>query len=207
MGTYSYWNGGIELSRKLTEEEANYLRAYLNMRHDMVRDVEKWLEKNEVKLHEIAGIEPGKYGEMIADDYVSTWRERQEDTFCFSEEQPVWYERPAPGVWCDWELADHLESLEAPSGEGKHYNMEEWLKFLIQRVFKPWGVVLTKGEISFHIDEDGGYNGVLYVKDNMVEMVYDKVTPASEIGPSWDKTEHEISHRRRHLPKMWKEDH
>ena len=69
MGTYSLWYGELKMSRNLTMSEWNYLFTYLNMRHDAARDVENWLKYNENHLHEIAGIEPGQDGCMIADSY------------------------------------------------------------------------------------------------------------------------------------------
>ena len=71
-----------------------------------------------------------------------------------------------PGLWCQWEVSENGEILQWDGGE-KFYNYIEWLKYLIDRFFKPWGVKLN-GEIEWK-GEDTDDIGKIVVKDNMVK--------------------------------------
>jgi hypothetical protein len=187
MGTYSLWYGELKMSRNLTMSEWNYLFTYLNMRHDAARDVENWLKYNENHLHEIAGIEPGQDGCMIADSYDGL-NQAPEHAILGMRNGRRRPDRHKPGIWCDWELTTDDEKnhiLKAP-GNGQHYNMQEWIEFLIANVFTPWGVSL-EGEIEYRSEFPLDDSGTLFVKGTMVEMVYNIMTYATDIGPSWDR--------------------
>ncbi len=85
-----------------------------------------------------------------------------------------------PGLWCQWMVNnDHLEW----DGSEKFQSYVEWLEYLIDHFFNPWGYVLN-GEIRWQ-GEDSDDRGVIYVQDNVVEAVSDIVINP---GPSWSRT-------------------
>jgi hypothetical protein len=89
-----------------------------------------------------------------------------------------------PGLWCQWVVSvdpdDGKTYLMWDQGE-KFYNYVEWLEYMVEHFFKPWGYTI-KGEVRF-VGEDADVDrGIIYAKDNNVEQVYDSVSNA---GPSW----------------------
>jgi hypothetical protein len=80
----------------------------------------------------------------------------------FSEDR---HDRPGfPGIWCQWIINDEGE-LVWDGGE-KFYNYVEWLKYLIENYFQPWGVLLN-GEIEWQ-GESMEDRGMIVVVDNVV---------------------------------------
>ena len=69
-----------------------------------------------------------------------------------------------PGLWCQWVINEDDE-LVWDGGE-KFYNYTEWLKYLINRFFEPWGVTLN-GRITW-AGEDRNDRGQINVIDNIV---------------------------------------
>lgn len=69
-----------------------------------------------------------------------------------------------PGYYCQWRPDDY-DSLAWDGGE-KFYNYVEWLEYLIEHFFKPWGIKVN-GIVRWQ-GEDLGDVGVISVKDNVV---------------------------------------
>jgi len=70
-----------------------------------------------------------------------------------------------PGYYCQWVASEDGTELEWDGNE-KFYNYIEWLQYMIDRFFKPWGVV-----VSGSVDWDGeasGDTGTILVKDNEI---------------------------------------
>lgn len=70
-----------------------------------------------------------------------------------------------PGFWCQWIPTNDGAGIEWDGNE-KFYHGEEWMKLIIDRFLKPWGIVgngliLAQGE---EIDD----RWELIVKDNVV---------------------------------------
>lgn len=79
-----------------------------------------------------------------------------------------------PGVWCQWVPTDDGAGLKWDGNE-KFTNYVEWLNYLIDHRFKPWGCVLN-GRVRWH-GEEAGDSGVIWVKDNQVKVVPDANGP------------------------------
>lgn len=58
-----------------------------------------------------------------------------------------------PGIWCDWTVNDEGSSLFW-NGSEKFYNYIEWLNYLIDNFFRPWGCSLN-GNIYWQGEEVG----------------------------------------------------
>ena len=72
-----------------------------------------------------------------------------------------------------------LESIN----EEKIYRWADWLEFLIDKYFDPWGVKLN-GDMIWQGEETGD-SGVIFVKNNRVKFV-----PITEMPePNWDEEE------------------
>jgi hypothetical protein len=71
---------------------------------------------------------------------------------------------PYPGIWCGW----HLESGSLVATDGKNYEYIEWLQYLIDHYFAPWGYTLS-GEV-FWDGEESEDRGKIEVTDNKVDV-------------------------------------
>lgn len=85
----------------------------------------------------------------------------------------------APGYFCQWVPTDDGTAIEWDEGE-KFYDYTEWLAFLIERFFKPWGRTLS-GQVEW-TGEDPRDQGVIHVRDNMVQAVRNVIAKPE---PTW----------------------
>lgn len=72
-----------------------------------------------------------------------------------------------PGYWCQWTTDARGEHLEWDGGE-KFYHYREWLQYLIDNFFTPWGCLLN-GEIMWDGEEIMDI-GKLIVRDNVLSV-------------------------------------
>jgi hypothetical protein len=77
---------------------------------------------------------------------------------------------PYPGIWCGW----HLESGNLVATDGKNYEYIEWLQYLIDIYFKPWGYTLD-GEVYWD-GEESEDRGKILVNDNIVTIYLPEYT-------------------------------
>lgn len=96
------------------------------------------------------------------------------------------YNRPPagqPGLWCQWVVSPDGESLRWNEAE-KFYDYVEWLRYLIDHFFTPWGYRLD-GEVTWQ-GEDPGDIGKIVVVDSDVRVKVAKITfvDADEDGDS-----------------------
>jgi hypothetical protein len=72
-----------------------------------------------------------------------------------------------PSIWCNWEVLDYgtEQCLQWNEAE-KFYNYIEWLKYLIDNYFNPWGVTL-EGKILWR-GEDFSDVGVITIDGNNI---------------------------------------
>lgn len=108
----------------------------------MKRDPDKFdgNEKDDVRL--LAGLPKGEEGAFCIG--TGTFGDDKDGSV-------VDYNRPPhgqPSLWCGWEVTDDGERLTPI--DGKNYSATEWLQYLIDNFFEPWGYTLN-GEI----DADG----------------------------------------------------
>jgi hypothetical protein len=195
MGYSTDFFGSLSLSRPTTIVEKNYLDKLANTRR-MQRDVNKLMafykgehgnpfanDKN--NPDEIYGFK-GEYfvgaggfagqdsdgsvidynsasGEIGWEDYKGDWDLRNELQKTLNADKIK-----QPGLWLQWELNEDGTEL-AWNGSEKFYNYIEWLQYLIQHFFEPWGIKLN-GEIEW-VGEDSSDRGKIVVVDNNVEIL------------------------------------
>lgn len=191
MGYSTNFWGSLSLSRQLTDVEKNYINKLSETRR-MKRDVNKLMEMFNgefghptPKSNTPEGIygREGEYfvggggfagqdndesvldfnlqpGSIPYDSYVNI------TTCLFENQKRVENGECQPGLWCQWIINDENE-LEWDGGE-KFYNYIEWLKYLIEHFFEPWGVLLN-GEIEWS-GEDFDDKGIIKVTDNVIKI-------------------------------------
>lgn len=91
-----------------------------------------------------------------------------------------------PDSFCQWIVGSDGQSIEHNDDE-KFYYHEEWLDYLIDNYFKPWGVTMS-GNVIW-TGENAGDSGVLFAKDNMVKAVQVEEMPE----PNWDEVAEEYA--------------
>jgi hypothetical protein len=193
MGYTTDFNGFLNFSRPLTEQEKNYINSFSDCRR-VKRNVNKLMEmyNGEYGYPFVTGNTPeeiyGIDGEYFIND--TDWRDIDKDKSIidyncppgqigFDEQKELgwdtrWKENQrlikegkcSPGLWCQWVVTDDGTELEWDGGE-KFYNYVEWLKYLINHFFNRWGVKLN-GEIEWE-GEDSDDRGMIVVKDNVVK--------------------------------------
>jgi hypothetical protein len=166
MGYTTDFSGSFQLNRPATVQEKNYLDNLSRTRR-MKRDVEK--------LHEIYKGEHGnpfaKTREEIYGNeggyFVGAGGHAGQDhdaSIINYNSSPL----NQPGLWLQWVLNEDGTQLEWDGGE-KFYNYVEWLKYLIDDFFQPWGIKLN-GEVEW-VGEDCSDFGKIVVTDNKVNVL------------------------------------
>lgn len=194
MGYTTDFKGSFEFSRPLSAQEAKYIRDFSSSRR-MKRDVkvlnELYKGKHgspnfliitpEMEPHikfftdlginvtltptidnrtpeEIYGVD-GEYFANPGNDFG----QHGDNSVIDSNRPPT----SQPGLWCQWTVSKSNKHLEWDGGE-KFYYYTEWLQYLINKFFTPWGVKLT-GEVIWQ-GESAGDVGKIVVVDNMVSV-------------------------------------
>jgi hypothetical protein len=101
-------------------------------------------------------------GEVAYDEYKGNWVLREELQAKLNSDT-----LKQPGLWLQWELNEEGTELAWNGGE-KFYNYIEWLEYLIQHFFEPWGIKLN-GEVTW-VGEESNDTGKIIVTDNVVEV-------------------------------------
>jgi hypothetical protein len=76
-----------------------------------------------------------------------------------------------PGLWCHWAPGRDGQSL-LWNGHEKFYHYDQWLEYLIEHFFEPWGYSL-EGTVRW-VGEDPGDQGTIYVANNEVFVLPDE---------------------------------
>ena len=161
MGYSTDFNGSLSFNKPVEEWLVDYLDKF-NKTRRMKRDNDKIKETfpnwEELCLNGNLG-EEGEFFVGGLGYYGQTY-----DPSVLDGNYPA---RTQPGLWCQWIIdGDNL----IWDGGGKFYKYEEWLKYLIDKIFEPLGYVLN-GNIEWQGEsfDDFGY---IEVVDNEVTMHY-----------------------------------
>jgi hypothetical protein len=178
MGYSTDFNGTLKLSRQATPEERDYINLISYTRR-MKRDVNKLMKLYQGKYGNPFAIDNtpesiyGEFGEYFAmndDDFGQGRDSSIIDYNCAPGEShygdPKSTKIGQPGLWCQWIIHEDGFELEW-NGAEKFYNYIEWLKYLIDHFFEPWGIKLN-GEIEWQ-GEDMSDRGKIGVIDNVVK--------------------------------------
>jgi hypothetical protein len=178
MGYTTDFDGQLTLSKPLTKKQFDFLEKLKDTRR-MKRDVSKLMETYKGKHgypgrtadkntpEEIYGIE----GEFFVHEDETTGvidYNIAPGQVSFLDDSS----KAQPGLWLQWEVLEGDDEndpqvLQWDGGE-KFYNYTEWLQYLIDRFFNPWGIMLN-GEIEW-VGEDSSDRGKIVVKNNVMEV-------------------------------------
>jgi hypothetical protein len=82
-----------------------------------------------------------------------------------------------PSLWCKWRVNDRGDRLEHNGGE-KFDGYVEWLNYLVEHFFSPWGVRID-GSVRYEGDELID-SGTIEIIDNRIEVrpdIYPRICP------------------------------
>jgi hypothetical protein len=181
MGYTTDFMGSLDINPVLTAKQVEFINR-LNRTRRMKRDVNKLMEiykgehgnpfATEKTPEAIYGVD----GEFFVGDEND--RDGSILNYNVSPGQSDFMRKSIaqPGLWCQWEITEDGTELKWDGGD-KFYNYVDWLRYLINRFFEPWGNKLN-GEIEW-VGEDSSDLGMIEVKDNKVKVhrgrvMYDK---------------------------------
>jgi len=178
MGYHTDFNGMIEIKPSLTEEHKAYLHAFMTTRR-MERDEDE-VAKLPDPLREAVGLPIGIDGEF----YVGGVEDVEEGRDGHHHHSITNYNHSpggCPELWCHYEILGDSNELYAV--DGKNYAFIEWLFYLNEQFFQPWGYQLS-GNIDWD-GEDEDDRGELHVRHNEAEGVNEIDTVVMEVR--WPK--------------------
>ena len=153
MGYYTSFTGEFEFDKPLTPEHLAYINRFAESRR-MKRDAER-AEKLEDPLRVAVGLPLGADAEF----YVGSAEiDKKLNAICGqgADKAIVDYNRPSatqPSLWCPWDTCEDGSALLIED-EGKHYEYELWLTYLIENFFTPWGYKLSGTVYWYGEDSD-----------------------------------------------------
>jgi hypothetical protein len=191
MGYSTDFTGQWELSRPLTDEEANYLIKFADTRR-MMRDVKKLMERHKgehgligvpktATAEEIYGIDgayfvggggfSGQDDEDTVIDFntppgVRPYNDKHRKGYSINEDHKYVKESYQPGLWCQWVVIDN-KYIEWDGGE-KFYNYIEWIEYIIKNFLTKWDVKLN-GVVEWE-GEDKEDIGKIVIQDNEIKV-------------------------------------
>ena len=104
-------------------------------------------------------VEPPLSAEHVADLNAFAEQDHRGDSRC-------------PGNYCQWIPSDDGKVIEYDDGE-KFYDYVEWIEYLIETKFNPWGYTLN-GTVEWDGEEQGDM-GRIVITDNFVTTVEPKI--------------------------------
>jgi hypothetical protein len=157
MGYTTDFTGAFNLSPAATPEQVKYINQFSGTRR---------LGRNVNTLKELFNGEHGLNGEYGIDGEFFVggggYRGQGRDASVIDHNtQPS----TQPSLWCQWILTDDGTQLVWDEVE-KFYSYTEWLTYMVEKFFTPWGIKLN-GSVEFQ-GEDDDDKGVITLKDSAI---------------------------------------
>jgi hypothetical protein len=173
MGYETSFTGSFKIEPPLTPHHKAYLDEFAGTRR-MKRDGAQLVGRPD-PLREAVGLPLGEWGEYFVGANIPKehWTETgiqfdKPDSFGQTKTPDVLdYNRPPgsqPSLWCMWGTDEAGEELTAESG--KSYEYRDWLEYLIERFFVPWGYALN-GTVEWR-GEDDDDRGRMILEDSVL---------------------------------------
>lgn len=156
MGYTTDFSGEFDISPAIKPEHEKYINTFSHTRR-MQRDPSK-VESLPDPVRAAVGLPVGSQGEF----FVGATGHAGQD----KDASILDYNRPPegqPGLWCQWIVEDGV--LRWDEGE-KFYSYVEWLDYMIEKFFEPWGYTLN-GTVEW-FGEDHDDRGRIVVTNNVV---------------------------------------
>lgn len=175
MGYHTDFTGEFTITPPLTPEQVAYINAFSRTRR-FTRHADQVAQIPD-PVREAVGLPVGQGGCFFVgelprprpSDKYDGWSHEYDHPSTKSYNQP-----PAdqPGLWCQWITDDTGAILKWDEGE-KFYDYTEWLEYLIENFFRPWGRSID-GKVYWY-GEDSNDRGVIHAKGNQVQAIEDVI--------------------------------
>ena len=174
MGYSTDFSGELTIAPPLNADQVAYINKFSETRR-MKRD-ETTTQTLPDPLREAVGLPVGKDGGYYVGGGGYRGQQHDQAGLVAYNYQPD----DQPSLWCQWVVTEDGSKLEW-NGSEKFYSYTQWLEYLIEHFFTPWGVKLN-GQIRW-FGEDSDDRGVIHVRDSVVRAVEDEI---SSPEPSFD---------------------
>ena len=167
MGYTTEFEGHFDISPAIAPEHAAYLNKFAGTRR-MQRYADVLTgRKFPDPIREAVGLPIGEDGEYFVGGTGVAGQDRDASVDD--------YNRPPndqPGLWCKWVVGKTVNGDDVVVWDGgeKFYAYIEWLQYLIDRFFKPWGYTLH-GVVTWW-GESKGDIGEIDVIDNEIKVTF-----------------------------------
>jgi hypothetical protein len=157
MGYTTEFKGSFSFDREVEQRHADYINAFSRTRR-MLRNAE--IAKGfPDPIREQTGLPIGPDGAYYVGS-TDNWGQNNDASVIEHNSSGR-----QPGLWCQWVVSEDRKHLQWDGGE-KFYNYIEWLEYLIEHFFEPWGYKL-QGIVKWRGEDFDDY-GSLIVVNNMV---------------------------------------
>ncbi len=160
MGYCTEFSGSLTITPALTNEQSDFIKLHANTRR-MKRDPNVLLQMYGWEHLLPWANNYGPEGTYFARDDGNYGQNQNDKSIINFNAAPQWL-----SLWCPWTINSEWE-LECESG--KAYEYKEWLEFMIEHFFKPWGCTLAW--VVHYRWEDFTDVGQIIVKDNVVVIL------------------------------------
>lgn len=163
MGYTTAFDGYFTVSPAMRPEHVAYLNKFSETRR-MKRDVTV-LAAMPDPIREAVGLPLGDEGEYFVGGHGEMGQDADGSIFDYNEP-------PAsqPGLWCDWIVAkdEYGNDVVAWNHGEKFYDYIEWIYYLRDRFFKPWGYTLH-GTVTWQGESDSDI-GEITIEENEIRI-------------------------------------
>lgn len=176
MGYTTDFEGSFHIEGGITEEQVNYINNFSNTRRVKldVNYLNEHLSPKEMTNVVRPGLEPGP--DMLGIDGEYYIGGVHSSAVVDNNTPPG----TQPSLWCQWIIEyDEYEHFLVWDGGEKFNNYVEWLEYMIEHFFKPWGLKLN-GEVEW-FGEDLSDRGKIVVKNNVVKTYDGEIIYKDEI--------------------------
>ena len=163
MGYTTWFNGSFKFDKPVEDWLVEYINKF-NKTRRMSRDNDKIKElfPNWEKLCLDGNL--GENGEYFIGGLGCYGQDK--DGSVLEQNWPAYTQ---PGLWCQWVIGGDNDELMWDEGE-KFYNYVEWLEYMIDNFFNPFGYVLN-GDVTWD-GEESDDTGIIHVENNVVDVEY-----------------------------------
>lgn len=144
MGYNTQFRGSFEISPALKKEHLDYLNKFNQTRRVQRDEIEAAKFDDPVRV--AAGLPVGIEGEYCVFGR-GTYGQDSDSSILDSNSNPT----NQPGLWCKWAPNNDGTKLEWDGAEN-FYSYCEWLAYLNQHFFQPWGYRLS-GKVKWQGEE------------------------------------------------------
>lgn len=161
MGYSTEFYGSLQFSTPLNEAQVQYIQSFSETRR-MKRNPDL-ADKMPNQKRLAVNLPIGRDGGYFTGS--------EEDMGQTRDSSVVEYNFPPgnqPGLWCQWTVSDDGTELVWNEAE-KFYSYVEWLQYMIDNFFTPWGAKLN-GSIDWE-GEERGDTGTIKVVDSVITVL------------------------------------